>query len=38
MHTPVEMCDLRDVEAAIKLIVETVAALKPDDKFIPGVS
>lgn len=22
MHTPVEMCDLRDVEAAIKLIVE----------------
>jgi endoglucanase len=38
MHTPVEMCDLRDVEAAVKLIVETVAALKPGDKFIPGVS
>ncbi|MCK5845586.1 MAG: M42 family metallopeptidase [Victivallales bacterium] len=38
MHTPVEMCDLRDVEAAIKLIVETVAALKPDDTFVPGVS
>lgn len=24
MHTPVEMCDLRDVEAAIKLIVEYI--------------
>ena len=36
MHTPVEICDLRDVEAAIKLIVETVSALKPTDTFIPG--
>lgn len=38
MHTPVEMCDLRDVEAAIKLIVETVTSLKPSDTFVPGVS
>jgi endoglucanase len=38
MHTPVEMCDLRDVEAAIKLIVETVVSLKSSDTFVPGVS
>ncbi|NOY75228.1 MAG: M42 family metallopeptidase [Kiritimatiellaeota bacterium] len=38
MHTPVEMCDLRDVEAAVKLIVGTVSALKPGDTFIPGLS
>jgi len=27
MHTPVEVCDIRDVDAAIKLIVEMVKAL-----------
>lgn len=37
MHSPVEMCDLRDVEGAIKLIVETVSTLKNGDTFIPGV-
>lgn len=37
MHTPVEMCDLRDVENCIKLIVETVAALKGNETFIPGI-
>jgi len=38
MHTPVEICDLRDVEGAVKLIVETVASLKPSDKFVPGIN
>ncbi|HCE41933.1 MAG TPA: hydrolase [Lentisphaeria bacterium] len=37
MHTPVEMCDLRDVEAAIKLLVETIVTLKPGQTFIPGI-
>jgi len=36
MHTPVEICDIRDVEGAIKLLTETIANLKPTDKFIPG--
>jgi len=36
MHTQVEMCDLRDVENAVKLIAETVAAIKPAQSFIPG--
>ncbi|MDD3119075.1 MAG: M42 family metallopeptidase [Victivallales bacterium] len=37
MHTPVEVCDLRDAENAVKIIVETVAALQPGDTFIPGL-
>lgn len=37
MHTPVELCDLRDTESAIKLLVETIAAFKPSDTFIPGI-
>ncbi len=37
MHTPVEMCDLRDVEGAIKLITETIMSLKPGQTFIPGI-
>lgn len=37
MHTPVEICDLRDAEAAAKLIAETVASLSPDDSFRPGI-
>ncbi|HBC89194.1 MAG TPA: hydrolase [Lentisphaeria bacterium] len=37
MHTPVEMCDLRDVEAAIRLLTETIATLKPGQTFIPGI-
>jgi endoglucanase len=36
MHTQVEMCDLRDVENAVKLIAGTVAAIKPGQSFIPG--
>ncbi len=37
MHTPVEICDLRDAENAVKIIVETVASLKSGDTFIPGI-
>jgi len=37
MHTPVEICDLRDVEAAIDLIVGTVASFSGDENFIPGM-
>lgn len=36
MHTPVEMCDLRDVEAAIRLIVEYIKKLS-DTQNIAGV-
>lgn len=37
MHTPAEICDLRDVESAIALIVETIAALSGRETFIPGI-
>ena len=37
MHTQVEMCDLRDAETAIKLLTETIASLKSNDTFIPGM-
>ncbi len=37
MHTPVEICDLRDAESAIKLIVETVASFGGKETFIPGI-
>jgi len=37
MHTPAELCDLRDVEAAIRLIVETIASLQGNETFIPGI-
>ncbi len=37
MHSPVEMCDLRDVKAAIELLTETIAGLKGDETFIPGL-
>jgi endoglucanase len=35
MHTQVEICDLRDVEAAVRLLKETILSLKPGDSFIP---
>lgn len=35
MHSQVEMCDLRDAYAAVQLLVETIAALKGDESFIP---
>ncbi len=37
MHSPVEMCDLRDVEGAIKLVAETIASFKGNESFIPGI-
>ncbi|MBP5585320.1 MAG: M42 family metallopeptidase [Lentisphaeria bacterium] len=37
MHTPAEICDLRDVESAVALIVETIAALTGKETFIPGI-
>ena len=37
MHTPAEICDLRDVESAIGLIVETIASLSGKETFIPGI-
>ncbi len=37
MHSPVEICDLRDIENAIKLLTETIASLKGDESFRPGL-
>ena len=37
MHTPVEICDLRDAENAAKLIAETILSLKPGTGFRPGI-
>ncbi len=36
MHTPVELCDIRDVEAAVKLLSETIASFKGGESFIPS--
>ncbi|MBQ9087566.1 MAG: M42 family metallopeptidase [Lentisphaeria bacterium] len=35
MHSQVEMCDLRDAEAAVELLTETIANFKGDESFIP---
>ena len=35
MHSQVEMCDLRDADAAVDLLTETIAALRGDESFIP---
>ncbi len=37
MHTPVEICDLRDVENAIHLIADTISSLSGTETFIPGM-
>lgn len=37
MHTPVEICDLRDAEAASKLIAETILSFRGNEKFRPGI-
>ena len=37
MHTPVEICDLRDVENAINIIASTIASFDGRDSFIPGI-
>ena len=36
MHSMVEMCDLRDAEAAVKLLTESIAAMTGKESFIPG--
>ncbi|OQA87528.1 MAG: putative aminopeptidase YsdC [Lentisphaerae bacterium ADurb.Bin242] len=38
MHTPVEICDIRDVEGAVELIAETIASFTGKEKFIPGIN
>ena len=37
MHTPVEVCDLRDAYAASQLIAETILTFKGDEQFRPGI-
>ena len=37
MHTPVEICDLRDAYAASKLIAETILSFKGNEEFRPGI-
>ncbi len=37
MHSPVEICDLRDVEGAIAILTETIASFTGKESFIPGV-
>ena len=37
MHSPVEICDLRDIEGAVKLLTETIMTFKPGESFIPGI-
>jgi endoglucanase len=38
MHTPVEVCDLRDAKDAVELLTETIAAMTGKETFIPGLS
>ena len=35
MHSQVEMCDLRDAEAAIELLTETIANFTGSESFVP---
>jgi putative aminopeptidase FrvX len=37
MHSPVEICDVRDVVGAIALLTETIAAFTGKENFIPGI-
>lgn len=37
MHSPVEICDLRDAENAVKLLVETISGFTGNETFIPGI-
>lgn len=37
MHSQVEMCDLRDVENTVKLLVETIASFTGKESFVPGI-
>jgi len=35
MHTPVEVCSLKDLDNGVDLLVATLRAMKPSQKFIP---
>ncbi len=35
MHTPVEVVSLKDLEATVTLLAETIRALKGDESFVP---
>ena len=35
MHSQVEMCDLRDAEAAVELLTETIAGFTGEESFVP---
>lgn len=37
MHSPVEICDLRDVDSAVKLLTETIAGFTGNEQFRPGL-
>ena len=37
MHSPVEICDLRDVDGAVKILTETIAAMTGNERFRPGI-
>lgn len=37
MHSPAEMVDLRDVDATVAILVETILSLRPGDSFRPGI-
>lgn len=37
MHSPVEICDLRDVDGAVKILVETIASFTGNEQFRPGL-
>jgi endoglucanase len=37
MHSPVEICDLRDVDGAVKILTETIASLTGKEQFRPGL-
>ena len=37
MHSQVEICDLRDAEASVRLLTETIAGLKGTETFRPGL-
>lgn len=37
MHSQAEMVDMHDVEAGVRLLVETIGALDPTDSFLPPI-
>jgi endoglucanase len=37
MHSPVEICDLRDVHNCVRILTETIANLSGNESFIPGI-